>query len=105
MTIQPPAVQVPLDAVQGLRNDIADIFQVADTTLDVPEPGYVRFRGQFLQDPAVAYDELRRRFERHGFTPMLREQNDRPILLAFPAVFRPERSRAMVNAVLLTNVP
>ena len=50
---------VSLDAVQGLRIAIADLFQVFDTTLDEPDPGYVRFRGQFLQDPAACFDELR----------------------------------------------
>ena len=39
MTTHPPATQVPLEAVQDLRNDITDLFQVFDTTLDDPEPG------------------------------------------------------------------
>lgn len=101
MTTEPPVIQVPLEAVQDLRADIIDLFQVYDTTLDDPEPGQVRFRGQFLQDPALCYDELRARFERHGFTPLIREQHDNPILIALPAVFRPRQSRRIINVILL----
>lgn len=101
MTPHPPATQIPLEAVQDLRNDIVDLFQVFDTTLDDPEPGYVRFRGQFLQDPAHCFDELRARFERHGFTPMIKKQNDRAVLIAFPAVFRPRESNPAINLLLL----
>ena len=101
MTTDPPAIQVPLEAVQELRNDFTDLFQVSDTTLDDPEPGQVRFRGQFLQNPAACFDELRERFERHGFTPMIKNQNDRAVLIAFPAVFRPRESNPTINLLLL----
>ena len=101
MTVDPPATQLSLEAVQDLRQEIAHLYQVFDTTLDDPEPGYVRFRGQFLQDPADCFDELRERFERHGFTPMVREQNDRPILVALPAIFHPRRSNRTINVILL----
>ncbi len=101
MTTHPPATQVPLEAVQDLRNDIVDLYHVFDTTLDEPEPGYVRFRGQFLQDPADCFDELRERFERHGFTPMIEKQNDRAVLIAFPAVFHPRESNPTINLLLV----
>lgn len=101
MTTDHSVTQVDLQAVQALRNDISDLFQVNDTTLDDPEPGYIRFRGQFLQDPANCFDELRQRFERHGFTPRIEEQNDRPVLIAFPAVFRPRESNSLINLALL----
>jgi hypothetical protein len=80
---------VSLDAVQGLRAAIADLFQVSDTTLDVPDPGYVRFRGQFLKDPASCFDDLRSRFEAYGFTPTTEMQGDRVALIGIPAVSAP----------------
>jgi len=101
MTTTPPASLVPLEAVQGLRNDIADLFQVYDTTLDNPEPGHVRFRGKFLIDPAYCFDDLRERFERHDFTPMIQKQDDRIVLIGFPAVFRPHESNRTINLLLL----
>ncbi len=91
---------VSLDAVQGLRIAIADIFQVSDTTLDEPDPGYVRFRGQFLKDPSSSFDDLRARFESFGFTPMTRIQDDRVALIGIPAVFRPTASNHIINLVL-----
>lgn len=101
MTSPSPVTQVPLEAVQELRADIADLFQVFDTTLDDPEPGQVRFRGQFLRDPAGCFDDLRRRFEIHGFTPLIREQNQRPVLIALPGVFRPHEAKPTLNIILL----
>jgi len=86
--------------VDALRRDIADLFQVYDTTLDYPEKEYVRFRGRFLQDPAECYDELRRRFEAHGYTPAVNEEGDRIALLALPVVFDHPGSRRIINLIL-----
>ena len=91
---------VSLDAVQGLRGAIADLFQVFDTTLDEPDPGYVRFRGQFLEDPASCFDDLRARFEAYGFTPTTHVQGDRVALIGIPAVFRPTASNHFINLAL-----
>lgn len=92
---------VSLDKVEALRNSITDIFAVSDTTLDRPHPGYVRFRGHFLQDPAHCYDDLRARFETYGFTPMLRQEQSQIALIALPLVFTTKRSNWVVNLVLL----
>jgi membrane-associated protease RseP (regulator of RpoE activity) len=91
---------VSLDAVQGLRTAIADLFQVSDTSLDVPDPGYVRFRGQFLKDPASCFDDLRVRFETYGFTPTTEMQGDRVALIGVPVVFRPTASNHLINLAL-----
>ena len=91
---------VSLDAVQGLRAAITDLFQVFDTTLDEPDPGYVRFRGQFLEDPASCFDDLRARFEMYGFTPTTQMQGDRVALIGIPAVFRPTASNHFINLAL-----
>lgn len=87
--------------VDALRQEIADLFVVSDTTLDYPESGYVRFRGRFLVDPADCFEELRARFENHGYTPMIREENDRLSLIGLPIVFQPDDSRKWINLVLL----
>ena len=91
---------VSLDAVQNLRTAIADLFQVIDTTLDAPDPGFVRFRGKFLKDPASCFDDLRARFETYGFTPTTQMQDDRVALIGIPAVFRPTASNHLINLVL-----
>lgn len=92
---------VPLDKVEALRNSIKGLFSVTDTALDQPHPGYVRFRGYFILDPAQCYDDLRERFERHGFTPMIRQEQERVALIALPTVFAPKKSNWVINLVLL----
>ena len=95
-----PAVNRHLEEIEALRHEIADLFVVYDTTLDQPEPGYVRFRGKFLVDTAVCYDDLRQRFERHGFTPMIRQEENRTALIAVPVVFNPPASQWWINLLL-----
>lgn len=91
-----------LESVEALRQALGDLFVVSDTTLDWPRPGQVRFRGQFNKDPAICYDELRSRFERHGFTPLLRpDQNSQNVaVIALPIVFNPPPSNWVINLIL-----
>lgn len=96
----PPTITLPLEEIEALRKEITDLFVVYDTTLDQPQPGYVRFRGRFLVDTAVCFDDLRARFEKHGFTPMIRQEEDRTALIALPVVFDPPDSQWWINLVL-----
>ena len=91
---------VPLESVEAIRNEITDLFEVFDTTLDEPRKGQMRYRGRFYQDPADCYDELRKRFERHGFTPLVRREGERIALIGMPVVFNPPKSRWSINLVL-----
>ena len=97
---QPIAPNETFEHVDALRRDIADLFIIYDTTLDYPDKGYVRFRGRFLQNPTECFDELRRRFERHGYTPTVSEDGDRVALIALPVVFDHPKSRWIINLVL-----
>jgi membrane-associated protease RseP (regulator of RpoE activity) len=101
MTTTPSTTLVQFEAVQSLRNDIADLFQVFDTTLDEPEREFVRFRGRFLQDPATCFDDLRERFEQHGFTPKIKAQDDLVVLIGMPFVFQVQESKGTINLLLL----
>jgi membrane-associated protease RseP (regulator of RpoE activity) len=91
---------IPLDKVEALRHVVRDLFVIHDTTFDQPHPGYVRFRGQFLQDPATCYDELRSRFEQHGFTPLIRQEENRVALIGLPTVIDPSSSNWYINVAL-----
>lgn len=99
---QPPAAEPQFyEHVEALRHDIADLFIISDTTLDYPDKGHVRFHGRFLCDPVDCYDELRRRFEIHGFTPAVNEEADgRVVLLALPVVFENPRPGWVLNLIL-----
>lgn len=90
------------ESVDALRRDIADLFSVADTTLDYPEKGHIRFRGRFLVDPAECFDDLRLRFERRGYTPTIREEDGgRLSVVAWPVIFDPPRPNPWINVALL----
>ena len=97
---QPIAPTETFEHVDALRRDIANLFIIYDTTLDYPDKGYVRFRGRFLISPTECFDELRRRFERHGYTPTVSEDGDRVALIALPVVFDHPKSRWIINLVL-----
>ena len=91
---------VSLEKVEALRLELPDLFTVADTTLDKPVMGQVRFRGHFLQAPVDCFDRLQDRFERHGFTPLIRKDQDLTALVALPVVFKDTPSNWTVNLVL-----
>lgn len=92
---------MPLDKVEALRHGIAHLFMTYDTALDQPHPGYVRFRGHFLVEPHICFDDLRSVFEPHGFTPMIRQEESRMAVIALPVVFRDTGSNPWVNLLLL----
>jgi hypothetical protein len=75
-TAPPPVVS--LEKVEKMRQGIAHLFVVGDTTLDEPQKGFVRYRGRFLVDPADCFDELRAVFEAQGFTPTITGRGERP---------------------------
>jgi membrane-associated protease RseP (regulator of RpoE activity) len=95
----PPVVS--LQKVEAIRESIGHIFLVGNTSLDTPHPGYVRYRGRFLQDPADCFDELRAAFEQHGFTPTIRAEEDgRAALIGLPQVFNAAPSKWQINLVM-----
>lgn len=98
-TAPPPVVS--LEKVEFMRQGIAHLFVVGDTTLDEPHKGFVRYRGRFLVDPADCFDELRAVFEAQGFTPTIRdEDNGRIAIVAIPQVFNPPASDWRINLAL-----
>jgi membrane-associated protease RseP (regulator of RpoE activity) len=98
----PQAKPTPaLEMVAPLSREISDLFTVEDATADNPGPDSIRLRGHFLCDPISCYDELRRRFERHGYTPFIRQDGEEPALFAVPIVFDPPASNPVVNLLLL----
>ncbi len=91
-----------VEMAQTLMQATGDLFAAHDYTLDQPLPGFIRFRGAFVGDLAQDYDRLRRRFEQYGYTPLVRRQNDEPVLIAQPGVYarRAGRWDWLVNAVM-----
>lgn len=88
------------DDAQALANDIADLFDLQDWTLDRPFPKHIRFRGVFLGDLADTFGELRRRFERYGYTPMVRDTDHGVMLIAAPVTFERNTPNYALAALL-----
>lgn len=91
---------VPLEEVDNLRQALSEFFSVVDTTLDNPTQGQVRFRGHFSQEPVDCFDKLKARFERHGFTPLIRSEQDLTAVIGIPVVFNPPPSNWWINLLL-----
>jgi Zn-dependent protease len=90
-----------MEQVAALQQEIADLYSLDNYTIDWPETGHIRFRGRFLRDLADCFDDLRARFERHGFTPFIRRQEDEVVLIAAPIVFDPPPSNWRINLLFL----
>lgn len=90
-----------LDQADTLRGELDGLFILNSVTVDRPQAGDIRFQGHFVCDVAECYDELRSRFERHGFTPMVRNEQQDTSVVAMPVVFDPPASNWVINAVLL----
>ena len=98
---QEPETPVEVDQAVTLSRAIADLFEVQNYTVGEPKPDHIRFRGRFTCKLPECFDELRGRFESHGFTPFIREEDGQTILIAAPVVFEPAPSNWIINLVLL----
>ncbi len=92
---------VTVDHAIELSRSINDLFQLQSYAVDKPEPGHILFRGQFICKLQDCFEELRDRFERIGFTPFIRDEEGQVVLIAVPAVFKPEPSKWQINLVFL----
>jgi Zn-dependent protease len=95
------ATPLSIDDVDALRSELRGLFQVDSYTIDKPRPGTVQFRGVFLFELEQCFDELRTRFETHGFTPLVREDDEGVFLMAISTVFDPPPSNWRINLFFL----
>lgn len=91
----------PIEQVSNaLRLELAGLFQV--TNVATRSRGQViSFGGRLLHDPDASYDEIRRRFRRHGYTPMLRQEKGEDVILAMEGlVDRAKTGNPLINVGL-----
>ncbi len=93
--------QLSVEDLDALRAELQGLFLITGYTIDKPQPGNIHFRGEFVCDLEECFDELRSRFERHGFTPLVREDEEGVSVLAIPTVFDPQPSNWRTNLFLL----
>jgi membrane-associated protease RseP (regulator of RpoE activity) len=90
-----------LDLVGRLRQEIEDLFHVAD--IRASERGEaVMFVGRLASTGEVdaIYNQLRERFKRLGYTPVLRREGSRDIVVAQRGVIGAARFNPLINLVL-----
>ena len=92
---------IAIEEADALRAALSDLFAITSYTIDKPSPGSVRFAGLFLCELVECFDELRLRFEKLGFTPLVRQVEGETIVTAMPVVFDPPSSNWQINLALL----
>jgi len=91
------------DLAQELAEAISPVFAVEEITTGIGGGRAIRLQGQLLTDSEQAYSHIAAGFRRYGYTPVLRQQNGRAVVIALPGIFthKPTRDyRAIVLFVL-----
>ncbi|MGD2079189.1 MAG: site-2 protease family protein [Chloroflexota bacterium] len=97
-----PAEIDPLQRIIAvLRGDLAGLFEVVDVA-PRPKVPAIAFAGRFQVAADDSYEELHRRFQRHGYTPFIRREDGRDVILAVEGlVDRSKDSNPLINILLL----
>ncbi len=99
---QPPFPTIPPADVQALRNAVDNFFIVSLTAMDLPQNGYVRFRGRFVGDGTdTHYDEINERFNSLNYTPEMHiDEYGSAVITAMPYVYKEKTSHYFINLLL-----
>ena len=99
LPVKPPD---PLARITNiLLGELAGLFQVTSVTPNSKNQT-ISFAGRLLQDPELGYDEIRRRFRNHGYTPLLSRQAGEDIVLALEGLHeRGKTGNPLINVLLL----
>jgi membrane-associated protease RseP (regulator of RpoE activity) len=99
-----PMVAIPdpiQQAVNRLHGELFGLFQVVSTKTN-KNGQVITFQGKLLVEPESGYHELERRLERYGYTPLLRHERGRDILVAVQGLGGKEKTgNPWVNLLLL----
>lgn len=85
--------------ILGLEDDIADTMAVHEVTIR-SGGRVIAFGGRFLRSPEMVYAQVSEGFKARGFVPVLRQEEGRDLLLAYPAPAIGKRRSARVNLLL-----
>lgn len=88
------------DMIDYLHNAVSTVFAVTATTRQPQEGITARFDGRFLVDSADAYERLDAAFAPFGHTPIFREEEGEPVILALQGRFAPRPWPVWPNVVL-----
>ncbi len=96
-----PAQPDPLLLVtEALHDELDGLFQVNQVSRR-DRGRTIAFTGRLLDNRDAGYDEMRRRFQPHGYTPMLRRERDNDVVLAMRGLIDEGRTgNPLINIVL-----
>jgi membrane-associated protease RseP (regulator of RpoE activity) len=97
----PQAPDPVQQTVHSLRSELMGFFEV--TQVGIRPGGHtIYFGGRLLYKPETAYDEIARRFARHGFTPMFHRERGQDVVVAVSGLTGQVRTgNPLVNVLLL----
>lgn len=87
------------DRVLALEDAIAGVFSIHSVN-DRGRGGMVVFAGEFLRSPELVYEHVVERFRKRGFMPLLRQEDGRDLLIAYPTPAVSGRSRPWLHPLL-----
>ncbi len=87
--------------ILALRRDLVGLFQVAK--VDAESQGkMISFSGRLTVNADNSYDEIRQRFQVHGYTPLFRQEKGEDVILAMEGlVDQAKTGSPLVNILLL----
>jgi len=93
----------PIEQISNsLRTELAGLFQVTSVTAR-SRGEMISFGGHLLSDTDASYSEISRRFQPHGYTPLLRREKGEDIVLAMEGLVDVSKTgNPIVNILLLT---
>lgn len=87
------------ERVLALEDDVHDVFAIHEVTARGGGQ-IVVFTGQFLRSPELVYSQITERFRRRGYVALLRQENGRDVLVAYPAPAIGRHPGVWVNGTL-----
>jgi membrane-associated protease RseP (regulator of RpoE activity) len=96
-----PAQPDPLlFVIEALHHELDGLFQVNQTSRR-NRGRTIAFIGRLLDNSDAGYDEMQRRFQPHGYTPMLRQERGNDVVLAMRGLIDEGRTgNPLINIVL-----
>jgi len=103
----PPIVEATATAAMGSSSEVTavqatlyDVMSVEEVRQQAGKEPAIFFKGHLLCDAETALTRLLGRFELLGYTPLIRHQGDRDLVIAYAEVFSPTKSRLWVPVAL-----
>lgn len=98
-TIPQPAIDPVQEIANALQREMVGLFQVH--SIKAQQDKTISFSGRLLSDAETAYIQIRDRFHKLGYTPMLRRRNDQDVVVAVKGVVdNSGKSKPTINIIL-----